>query len=117
MKSDGSYTYFAADIAYHNNKLNRGYRQLINVFGADHTGYITRIKAAVAALSGGKADLAIKCLPPRPALPRRRAVQMSKRAGTFVALRDVVDEVGRDPVRFMMLIARTTRRSTSTSPR
>ena len=74
MKSDGSYTYFAADIAYHHNKLARGFRHLINVFGADHVGYITRMKAAVAALSDGKArSLDIKVVPAREAVPRRRA--------------------------------------------
>lgn len=104
MKSDGTYTYFAGDVAYHYNKLKRGYDLYVNVLGADHIGYIPRIKAAVAALSDGKAELdtpvcnLVKVM--RDGVP----VQMSKRAGTFVALRDVVDEVGRDPVRFMMLM-------------
>ncbi len=103
MKSDGSYTYFAADMAYHHNKLARGFRHLINVFGADHAGYLTRVKAAVAALSDGKADLDIKVCQLVRLFRAGELVAMSKRAGTFVTLRDVVDEVGRDPVRFMML--------------
>ena len=103
MKSDGSYTYFAGDIAYHHNKLARGYRHLINVFGADHSGYIKRMKAAVAALSGGTADFDIKVCQLVRLLRGGEPVKMSKRAGTFVTLREVVEEVGRDPVRFMML--------------
>jgi len=103
IKSDGSYTYFAADMAYHRNKLSRGFRHLINVFGADHAGYLTRVKAAVAALSDGKADLDIKVCQLVRLFRAGEPVRMSKRAGTFVTLREVVDEVGRDPVRFMML--------------
>jgi len=103
MKSDGSYTYFAADMAYHHNKLARGFERLINVFGADHAGYLTRVKAAVAALSDGKADLDIKVCQLVRLFRAGESVRMSKRAGTFVTLREVVDEVGRDPVRFMML--------------
>jgi len=103
MKSDGSYTYFAADMAYHRNKLARGFLNLINVFGADHAGYITRMKAAVAALSDGKASLDIKVCQLVKLFRAGEPVRMSKRAGTFVTLREVVDEVGRDPVRFMML--------------
>jgi arginyl-tRNA synthetase len=103
LKSDGSYTYFAADMAYHHNKLARGFRHLINVLGADHSGYLTRMKAAVAALSGGKVDLDIKVCQLVKLFRAGEPVRMSKRKGTFVTLRDVVDEVGRDPVRFMML--------------
>ena len=103
MKSDGSYTYFASDMAYHHNKLERGFRNLINVFGADHAGYIKRMKAAVSALSDGRADLDIKVCQLVRLLRAGEPVKMSKRAGTFVSLREVVDEVGRDPVRFMML--------------
>ena len=103
MKSDGSYTYFAADMAYHHNKLARGFRHLINVFGADHAGYIKRMKAAVAALSDGAVDLDIKVCQLVRLLRAGEPVKMSKRSGTFVTLREVVDEVGRDPVRFMML--------------
>ena len=102
-KSDGGYTYFASDMAYHHNKLERGFKHLINVFGADHSGYIKRMKAAVAALSDGKADLDIKVCQLVRLLRNGQPVKMSKRAGTFVTLREVVDEVGRDPVRFMML--------------
>ena len=103
MKSDGSYTYFAADIAYHFNKIERGFNSLINVFGADHVGYIPRMKAAVRALSDGTVDFDIKVCQLVKLFRAGQPVRMSKRAGTFVTLRDVVDEVGRDPVRFMML--------------
>jgi arginyl-tRNA synthetase len=103
MKSDGSYTYFAADMAYHHNKLARGFKHLINMFGADHAGYLTRVKAAVAALSDGKVDLDIKVCQLVRLTRAGEPVRMSKRAGAFVTLREVVDEVGRDPVRFMML--------------
>jgi arginyl-tRNA synthetase len=103
LKSDGSYTYFAADMAYHHNKLARGFTHLINVFGADHVGYIARMKAAVAALSDGRADLDIKVCQLVKLFRAGEPVKMSKRAGTFVTLHDVVEEVGRDPVRFMML--------------
>ncbi len=103
MKSDGSYTYFAADMAYHHNKLARGFQHLINVFGADHAGYLTRVKAAVAALSDGRADLDIKVCQLVRLFRDGKPVPMTKRGGTFVTLREVVDEVGRDPVRFMML--------------
>jgi arginyl-tRNA synthetase len=103
QKSDGSYTYFAGDIAYHFDKLGRGFLQLINVFGADHVGYISRMKSAVAALSDGKAALDIKVVSLVKLFKNGEPFKMSKRAGTFVTLRDVVDEVGKDPVRFMML--------------
>jgi arginyl-tRNA synthetase len=103
QKSDGGYTYFASDMAYHRNKIGRGFQHLINVFGADHVGYIARMKAVVAALSGGKAELDIKVCQLVRLFRAGEPVRMSKRAGTFVTLRDVVDEVGRDPVRFMML--------------
>jgi arginyl-tRNA synthetase len=103
QKSDGSYTYFASDLAYHHNKLARGFLHLINVFGADHVGYISRMRAAVTALSDGKADLDIKVCQLVKLLRAGAPVRMSKRAGAFVTLREVVDEVGRDPVRFMML--------------
>lgn len=102
-KSDGSYTYFAGDVAYHYDKLSRGFRHLINVFGADHVGYIPRIKAVVAALSDNKADLDVKVVQLVRLFKAGEPYKMSKRAGTFVTLRDVVDEVGRDPVRYMML--------------
>jgi arginyl-tRNA synthetase len=103
QKSDGSYTYFAGDVAYHYDKLQRGFLHMVNVFGADHVGYIPRMKAAVAALSDNKADLDIKVVQLVKLFKGGEPFKMSKRAGTFVTLRDVVDEVGRDPVRFMML--------------
>jgi arginyl-tRNA synthetase len=102
-KSDGSYTYFASDIAYHRSKLDRGFRSLIDVWGADHAGYIKRMQAAVAALSDRKAALDVKVIQLVKLLRAGMPVTMSKRAGEFVTLREVVDEVGRDAVRFMML--------------
>ena len=102
-KSDGSYTYFAADIAYHKSKVDRGFKNLIDVWGADHGGYIKRMKAAVAAVSGGAATLDVKIIQLVKLLQAGEPVKMSKRAGDFVTLREVVDEVGRDAVRFMML--------------
>jgi arginyl-tRNA synthetase len=103
MKSDGSYTYFAADIAYHKSKFDRGFRQLIDVWGADHGGYIKRMQAAVQAVSNGTATLDVKIVQLVRLLRAGEPVRMSKRAGDFVTLREVVDEVGRDAVRFMML--------------
>ena len=102
-KSDGSYTYFASDIAYHRTKLARGFRALIDVWGADHGGYIKRMQAAVAALSERGAELDVKLIQLVRLLRAGEPVKMSKRAGEFVTLREVVDEVGRDAVRFMML--------------
>jgi arginyl-tRNA synthetase len=102
-KSDGSYTYFASDIAYHRSKIERGFRTLIDVWGADHGGYIKRMQAAVAALSDRKAVLDVKIVQLVKLLRGGEPVKMSKRAGEFVTLREVVDEVGRDAVRFMML--------------
>ena len=103
MKSDGSYTYFASDIAYHADKIGRGFRNLIDVWGADHGGYIKRMRAAVAALSDAKAELDVKLIQLVKLLRAGEPVKMSKRAGEFVTLREVVDEVGRDAVRFVML--------------
>jgi arginyl-tRNA synthetase len=102
-KSDGSYTYFASDIAYHRTKLERGFRTLIDVWGADHGGYIKRVQAAVAALSDREAELDVKLVQLVKLLRAGAPVKMSKRAGEFVTLREVVDEVGPDAVRFMML--------------
>jgi arginyl-tRNA synthetase len=103
-KSDGSYTYFASDMAYHRSKLDRGFHSLIDVWGADHAGYIKRMQAAVAALKGNSAaDLDVKVVQLVKLLRAGQPVTMSKRAGEFVTLREVVDEVGRDAVRFMML--------------
>ncbi|HET7850370.1 MAG TPA: arginine--tRNA ligase [Pseudolabrys sp.] len=103
MKSDGSYTYFASDIAYHKSKFDRGFLHMIDVWGADHGGYVKRMQAAVKAVSGGKADLDVKIIQLVKLLRAGEPVKMSKRAGEFVTLREVVDEVGRDAVRFMML--------------
>ena len=103
MKSDGSYTYFASDIAYHKNKLDRGFKSMIDVWGADHGGYLKRMKAAVSALSGGSADLDVKIVQLVKLLRGGEPVKMSKRSGEFVTLREVLEEVGRDAVRFMML--------------
>jgi len=102
-KSDGSYTYFASDIAYHKSKFDRGFRTMIDVWGADHGGYIKRMQAAVKAVSGGAASLDVKIVQLVRLLRAGEPVKMSKRAGEFVTLREVVDEVGRDAVRFMML--------------
>ncbi|MGA8323995.1 MAG: arginine--tRNA ligase [Xanthobacteraceae bacterium] len=102
-KSDGSYTYFASDIAYHRSKIERGFAALIDVWGADHGGYIKRMQAAVAALSDRKVELDVKVIQLVKLLRAGEPVKMSKRAGEFVTLREVVDEVGRDAVRFMML--------------
>ena len=103
MKSDGSYTYFASDIANHKNKFDRGFRDLIDVFGADHGGYIKRMQAAVKAITSGEATLDVKVVQLVRLLRNGEPVKMSKRSGDFVTLREVVDEVGSDAVRFMML--------------
>ncbi|MEM7269338.1 MAG: arginine--tRNA ligase [Pseudomonadota bacterium] len=103
MKSDGGWTYFAPDIAYHYDKVQRGYDLLIDVFGADHGGYVKRMKAAVAALSEEKTPLEIKLTQLVKLYKNGEPFKMSKRAGTFVTLRDVVDEVGSDVTRFTML--------------
>ena len=102
-KSDGSYTYFASDIAYHRSKLERGFETLIDVWGADHGGYVKRMRAAIAALSDKRADLDVKLIQLVKLLRAGEPVKMSKRSGDFVTLREVVDEVGRDAVRFIML--------------
>ncbi len=102
-KSDGSWTYFATDIAYHLDKYRRGGATMIDVWGADHGGYVKRVKAAVAALTGGDATLDVKLCQLVNLLDDGEPVKMSKRAGTFVTLREVVDAVGRDVVRFIML--------------
>ncbi|HEY5963407.1 MAG TPA: arginine--tRNA ligase [Xanthobacteraceae bacterium] len=102
-KSDGSYTYFASDIAYHKSKFDRGFRDMIDVWGADHGGYIKRMKAAVKAVSGATAELDVKIVQLVKLSRDGVEVKMSKRSGEFVTLREVVEEVGRDAVRFMML--------------
>ena len=103
MKSDGGWTYFAPDIAYHYDKVRRGYDALIDVFGADHGGYVKRMKAAVSALSGGTVPLDIKLTQLVKLYKNGEPFKMSKRAGTFVTLRDVVDQVGAGATRFHML--------------
>src|SRR3954469_16308877 len=106
IKSDGSYTYFASDIAYHKNKYDRGFHDLIDVWGADHGGYIKRVQAAVKAVTAGKAALDVKIVQLVRLLRNGEQVRMSKRSGDFVTLREVVDEVGNDAVRFMMLYSK-----------
>ncbi|MDB0074098.1 arginine--tRNA ligase [Planktomarina temperata] len=103
QKSDGSWTYFAPDIAYHYDKVQRGFDQLIDVFGADHGGYVKRMKAAVSALSYDKTSLDIKLTQLVKLFKNGEPFKMSKRAGTFVTLRDLVDQVGADATRFVML--------------
>ncbi|WP_295967666.1 arginine--tRNA ligase [uncultured Bartonella sp.] len=103
IKSDGSYTYFAADVAYFRNKFERRFNEMIYVLGADHGGYVKRLQAVAKAISGGKAKLTALLCQLVKLLRDGQPVVMSKRAGSFVTLRDVVDEVGRDPVRFMMI--------------
>ncbi|TDT77267.1 arginyl-tRNA synthetase [Litoreibacter halocynthiae] len=103
QKSDGAWTYFAPDIAYHYDKVQRGFDELIDVFGADHGGYVKRMKAAVSALSDGRVPLDIKLTQLVRLFKNGEPFKMSKRAGTFVTLRDVVDLVGADVTRFVML--------------
>ncbi|WP_102867723.1 arginine--tRNA ligase [Pseudovibrio exalbescens] len=103
VKSDGSYTYFAADVAYFKDKLDRGFKQMIFVLGADHGGYVKRLEAVGRAVSGGSAQVICRLCQLVKLFRAGEPVKMSKRAGTFITLRDVVEEVGRDPVRFMML--------------
>ena len=102
-KSDGNWTYFAPDIAYHYDKVSRGFDALIDVFGADHGGYVKRMKAAVSALADGQVPLDIKLTQLVKLYKDGEPFKMSKRAGTFVTLRDVVDQVGPDVTRFVML--------------
>ncbi len=103
LKSDGSYTYFANDIAYHRSKFTRGYAEMIDVWGADHGGYVKRMQAAVKAVTGGQGALDVKLCQLVRLLRNGEQVRMSKRSGDFVTLREVIDEVGRDAVRFMMI--------------
>jgi len=105
-KADGSYTYFANDIAYHFDKYSRGFPTLIDVVGADHGGWVKRITAAVAAVTDGKAAVDVKLCQLVNLLQNGQPVKMSKRSGTFVTLRDIIDEVGRGVVRFIMLTRR-----------
>jgi arginyl-tRNA synthetase len=106
MKSDGSWTYFAADIAYHRDKVRRGFDTMIDVWGADHGGYVKRLQAAIQALTNGAATLDVKICQLVNLFDKGVPVRMSKRAGTFVTLREVVDEVGKDVFRFIMLTRR-----------
>ena len=103
IKSDGDYTYFAADVAYFYDKFERGYDEMIYVLGADHGGYVKRLEAVARAVSGGSVKLTVLLCQLVKLFRNGEPVRMSKRAGEFVTLRDVVDEVGRDSVRFMML--------------
>ena len=103
LKSDGSYAYLTPDIAYHQDKFMRGFRDMIVVVGADHSGYVKRLKAAVAAITANRARLDVKLCQLVKLLRAGEPVKMSKRSGDFVTVREVVDEVGRDPVRFMMV--------------
>ncbi len=102
-KSDGSWTYFATDMAYHRDKSRRGFDAMIDVWGADHGGYVKRMVAAVKALTGGRGDLDVKLCQMVNLMDGGRPVKMSKRSGTFISLREVIDKVGRDVVRFIML--------------
>jgi arginyl-tRNA synthetase len=103
QKNDGSWTYFANDIAYHMDKVNRDYNNLVNVLGADHTGYIKRIKAAVSALSDNKVKLNCKVCQLVKLFKNGKPFKMSKRAGEFISAQDLLNEVDKDPIRFMML--------------
>ncbi len=105
-KSDGTWTYFATDIAYHLAKFRRGHRTMIDIWGADHGGYVKRMKAAVQGITEDKGELDVKLCQMVNLLDGGEPVKMSKRAGTFVTLRDVVDRVGRDVFRFIMLTRR-----------
>ncbi len=105
-KSDGSWTYFAADIAYHFDKVQRGFNTMIDIWGADHGGYVKRMQAAVTALTGGAAALDVKLCQLVNLFDQGQPVRMSKRAGTFVTLREAVEQVGKDVFRFVMLIRR-----------
>ena len=102
-KSDGSWTYFANDMANHLDKYKRGFARMIDVWGADHSGYVKRMQSAVKALTEGKGDLNVRICQLVTLLRDGEPVRMSKRAGTFVTLREVIDEVGKDVVRFIML--------------
>jgi len=103
IKSDGSYTYFAADVAYFKDKFDRGFNEMIYVLGADHGGYVKRLEAVARAVSGGHAKLTVLLCQLVKLYRDGEPVKMSKRSGDFVTLREVVDEVGRDSVRFMMI--------------
>ncbi|HET7412255.1 MAG TPA: arginine--tRNA ligase [Pararhizobium sp.] len=103
VKSDGSFSYFAADVAYFRDKFSRGFKEMIYVLGADHGGYVKRLEAVARAVSGGEAKLTVLLCQLVKLFRNGEPVRMSKRSGDFITLRDVVNEVGRDPVRFMMI--------------
>lgn len=102
-KSDGAWTYFASDLAYHRDKYQRGFPVMIDVWGADHGGYVKRVGAGVKALTGGAAEIDVKLCQMVRLLEDGEPAKMSKRSGTFVTLRDLVEAVGKDVVRFIML--------------
>ena len=104
QKFDGEYTYFAKDVAYHFDKYNRGYSSMINVWGADHGGYIKRLSSAVNAITEKKADISIKVCQMVKVINNKKKLKMSKREGKFVSLNDVLNDVGRDVTRFIMLL-------------
>ena len=106
VKSDGSYTYFAADIAYHRNKVLRGFNHMVNVLGADHSGYVKRLEAAVKAVSLGAAEIDVRICQLVRLMKNGEPFKMSKRSGDLVTLADVVEEVGSDAVRFILLYRR-----------
>jgi len=106
VKSDGSYTYFAADIAYHRNKYLRGFKHMVNVLGADHSGYVKRLQAAVKAVSHGEADIDVRICQLVRLMKNGEPFKMSKRSGDLVTVADVVEEVGADATRFMLLFRR-----------
>jgi arginyl-tRNA synthetase len=106
VKSNGQYTYFAADIAYHRNKYLRGFKHMVNVLGADHSGYVKRLQAAVKAVSHGEADIDVRICQLVRLLKNGEPFKMSKRSGDLVLLSDVVEEVGADATRFMLLYRR-----------
>jgi arginyl-tRNA synthetase len=106
QKSDGSWTYFASDIAYHMDKISRGFDEMVNFWGADHGGYVRRVQAAVSALSDGQKKLDVKLVQLVKLLEDGHEAKMSKRVGAFVAAKDIVDKVGKDAVRFIMLTRR-----------
>lgn len=106
IKSDGSFTYFAADIAYHRNKYLRGFKHMVNVLGADHSGYVKRLQAAVKAVSHGEAEIDVRICQLVRLLKNGEPFKMSKRSGDLVTLSDVVEEVGADATRFMLLFRR-----------
>ncbi|GHU18963.1 arginine--tRNA ligase [Alphaproteobacteria bacterium] len=106
QKSDGSWTYFASDIAYHLDKITRGFDEMIDFWGADHGGYVKRMQSAVSALSDNQKKLQVKIVQLVRFMQNNQEVKMSKRAGTFVTVRDVLDNVGKDAIRFIMLTRR-----------